>query len=176
MIYSLGVLLSQFGISLCSTSGSNCCFLAFSVEFMVWGKNTKVMYQSSSWWGVRSLHFLCDFRKVCACVHGAAVQPFVTPWTVACQAPLSMEFSKQEYWDVLPCPPPGDLTDPGIELEPPVSPIFQFSSVQFSCSVTSDSATPWTRKSLFTYICTLFIKMKIWLRRITEYVLLTFIS
>ena len=122
MIYSLGVLLSQFGISLCSTSGSNCCFLAFSVEFMVWGKNTKVMYQSSSWWGVRSLHFLCDFRKVCACVHGAAVQPFVTPWTVACQAPLSMEFSKQEYWSGLPLPSPGDFLDPGIELKSPAFP------------------------------------------------------
>ena len=34
---------------------------------------------------------------------------FVTPWTVACQAPLSMGFSRQEYWSRLPCPPPGDL-------------------------------------------------------------------
>ena len=41
-----------------------------------------------------------------------------------------MEFSKQEYWNVLPCPPPGDLTNPGIEPAPPVSPVFQFSSVQ----------------------------------------------
>ena len=40
------------------------------------------------------------------------MQPFVTPWTVACQAPLSMEFSRQEY---LPFPSPGDLPDPGIE-------------------------------------------------------------
>ena len=40
---------------------------------------------------------------------------FVTPWTVACQAPLSMEFSRQEYWRGLPCPYPGDLPDPGIE-------------------------------------------------------------
>ena len=39
----------------------------------------------------------------------------VTPWTVACQAPLSMEFSRQEYWCELPCCPPGDLPDPGIE-------------------------------------------------------------
>ena len=37
------------------------------------------------------------------------------PWTVACQALLSMEFSRQEYWSGLPCPPPGDLPDPGIE-------------------------------------------------------------
>ena len=36
-------------------------------------------------------------------------------WTVACQAPLSMGSSKQEYWSVLPCPSPGDLPNPGIE-------------------------------------------------------------
>ena len=35
------------------------------------------------------------------------------PWTVAHQAPLSMGFSRQEYWSGLPCPPPGDLPDPG---------------------------------------------------------------
>ena len=38
-----------------------------------------------------------------------------TPWTVAFQAPLSMEFSKQEYWSGLPFPFPGDLPDSGIE-------------------------------------------------------------
>ena len=38
-----------------------------------------------------------------------------TPWTVAHQATLSMEFSRQEYWSGLPCPPPGDLPNPGIE-------------------------------------------------------------
>ena len=39
----------------------------------------------------------------------------VTPWTVAGQAPLSMGFSRQEYWSGLPCPPPGDLPNSGIE-------------------------------------------------------------
>jgi len=38
-----------------------------------------------------------------------------TPWTVACQAPLSMGFSRQEHWSGLPFPSPGDLPDPGIE-------------------------------------------------------------
>ena len=38
-----------------------------------------------------------------------------TAWTVALQAPLSMGFSRQEYWRGLPGPPPGDLSDPGIE-------------------------------------------------------------
>ena len=40
---------------------------------------------------------------------------FATPWTVAHQAPLSMGFSRQEYWSGLSFPPPGDLPDPGIE-------------------------------------------------------------
>ena len=40
---------------------------------------------------------------------------FVTPWTVACQAPLSMGFPRQEYCSRLPFPSPGDLSDPGIE-------------------------------------------------------------
>ena len=40
---------------------------------------------------------------------------FATPWTVARQAPLSMGFSRQEYWSGLPFPPPGDLPTPGIE-------------------------------------------------------------
>ena len=47
---------------------------------------------------------------------------FVTPWTIAYQTPLFMEFSRQEYWSGLPFPSPGDLPDPGIE---PGSPTFQ---------------------------------------------------
>ena len=43
------------------------------------------------------------------------VRLFATPWTVACQAPLYMEFSRQEYWSALPFPSPEDLSDPGIE-------------------------------------------------------------
>ena len=39
----------------------------------------------------------------------------MTPWAVACQAPLSMGFSRQEYWSGLPFPSPGDHPDPGIE-------------------------------------------------------------
>ena len=50
------------------------------------------------------------------------VQLFVTPWTVAHKAPLSIEFSRQEYWIGLPCPSPGDLPDPGIK---PKSPALQ---------------------------------------------------
>ena len=60
------------------------------------------------------------------------VQLCSTLWTIAYQAPLSMEFSRQEYWSGLPCPPPRDLLDSGIE---PVS--LAFASEFFS------SSTPW---------------------------------
>jgi len=69
---------------------------------------------------------------------------FATPWTAASQAPLSMEFSWQEYWSELPMPTPGDLPDPGIKClslaspalagrffttEPPEKPMFIISSI-----------------------------------------------
>ena len=53
--------------------------------------------------------------RACMLSHFSRVQLFVTLWTVAHQAPLSMEFSRQEYWSGFPCPPPGDLPDPGIK-------------------------------------------------------------
>ena len=90
----------------------------------------------------------------------------VTPWAVTCQAPLSTGFFKQEYWSELPFPPPGYLPDPRIKpmspaspplaggfftTEPPGKPLstrthtfldsFLF-SLQFSCSVVSDSVWP----------------------------------
>ena len=45
-----------------------------------------------------------------------------TPWTVACQASLSMGFPRQEYWSGLPFPPPGDLLDQGLEFTSLISP------------------------------------------------------
>ena len=54
------------------------------------------------------------------------VRLFVTPWTVAHQAPLSMGFSRQDYWSGLPFPSPGDLPDAGIE---PGSPALQEDSL-----------------------------------------------
>ena len=50
------------------------------------------------------------------------VRLFATPWTVAYQGPLSMGFSRQEYWNGLPYPPPGDHPDPGVEAESLTSP------------------------------------------------------
>ena len=61
----------------------------------------------------------------CLCVHAqslSCVQLFVTPWTVAHQAPLSVGFPRQEYWSGLPFPSPGALPDPGIEPRSPASP------------------------------------------------------
>ena len=52
-------------------------------------------------------------RSVCVLSH---IQLFAAPWTIAPQAPLSMGFSRQEYWSGLPFPPPRDLPNPGIEL------------------------------------------------------------
>ena len=51
----------------------------------------------------------------------SCVRLVVTPWTIAHQVPLSIEFSRQEGWSGLPFPPPGDLPHLGIELAPPVS-------------------------------------------------------
>ena len=68
----------------------------------------------------------------------------VTPWTVACQAPLSMAFSRQEYWSGVPFPFPGNLPDLGIE---PGSPALQEDSLL--------SEPP--GKPMFTYMIYLFI-------------------
>ena len=54
-----------------------------------------------------SRHLLC-------CAYSCPTH-LVTPWTVACHASLSMEFSRQKYWAGLPFPTPGDLPDPGIK-------------------------------------------------------------
>ena len=77
------------------------------------------------------------------CMHAQSlshVQLFVTLWTVACQDPLSIGFSRQDYWSGLPCPPPGDLPDPGIKLVSLMSPAL--AGRFFSTSATWE-AQPW---------------------------------
>ena len=62
------------------------------------------------------------FKKHCSVQFSSVAQSCLTlcnPWTVACQAPPSMGFSRQEYWSGLPFPSPGDLPDPGIEPKSP---------------------------------------------------------
>ena len=65
---------------------------------------------------------------------------FATLWTVACQAPLSMGFCKQKHWSGLPCPPPGDLPDPGIEPESLTSPAL--AGRFFTTSATWEAQSP----------------------------------
>ena len=71
--------------------------------------------------------YLCMYIYVCVCKyvyisiyacmlsHFSSVWLSVTPWTVACQVPLSVRFSRQGYWSELPCPPPADVPNPGIK-------------------------------------------------------------
>ena len=76
--------------------------------------------------------------NVCVCVyvhvHAYSVvsNSFTTPWTVARQAPLSMEFSRQEYWSGLPLPSPGNLPNLGIKPVPLASPGLQADSLLLS--------------------------------------------
>ena len=56
----------------------------------------------------------------------------VTPWAVAHQGPMSMGFSRQEYWSGITCPPPGDLPDPGMELASPAAPALQVDTLPLS--------------------------------------------
>ena len=74
--------------------------------------------------GLHPGHFEYDVRSELKLL--SHVLLFATSWTVACQAPLSMEFSRQEYWSGLPFPSPRDLPDPGIK---PGSPTFLADSI-----------------------------------------------
>ena len=76
---------------------------------------------------------------VCVCESLSHVQLLVTPWTVARQTPLSMEFSRQEYCSGLPFPSPGDLPDPGIKSE---SSALQADSLPSEPSVNCSILTP----------------------------------
>ena len=77
---------------------------------------------------------MCIYTYICVCMYACIPACSVTSvfsyseilWNVAHQAPLSMEFSRQEYWSRLPCPPPGDLPNPGTE---PRSPKWQANSL-----------------------------------------------
>ena len=82
---------------------------------------------------------ICVCVCLCVCVQSLShVQLFVTPWTAAHQAPLSMGFPRQEYWSGLPFPPPGDLLDPGIKPASPVSPVLPEDSLPLSHWITTN--------------------------------------
>ena len=69
-------------------------------------------------WATGEAHIYIGTKVyVCACMLSRFSHVlFATLWSIACQALLSMGFSRQEYWSGLPCPPPRDLRDPGIKL------------------------------------------------------------
>ena len=104
-----------------------------------------------------SYHYLRIWHilHICAVLsHFNPVRLFATLWTVAHQAPLSMGFSRQEYWRGLPCPPTGDLSDSGIEHASLKSLAlagtitaweahYVYNSESGSCSVMSDSLWPY---------------------------------
>ena len=108
---------------------------------MAYKNNSEI---TNSWFKhVKQRICFCHF---CACMlhHFSRVQLSATLWTVARQAPLFMGFSRQEYWSGLPCPPPGDLPDPGIE---PTS----LASLA-SLSLAGGFFTIWvTREALYSY-------------------------
>ena len=102
-----------------------------------------------------ALYYFASTRFVCV-QSLSCVQVFEALWTIACQAPLSMGVPRQEHWNGLFFPTPGNLPDPGMEPESLASPalaggLFTTSchlespdwlSVQFSRPVVSESATP----------------------------------
>ena len=73
--------------------------------------------------------FWAPLNNMCMCAQLLShVWLFVTPWTVNHKAPLSIEFSRQEYWSELPCPPPGYFPNPGVKPRPPALQLDSFPS------------------------------------------------
>ena len=72
---------------------------------------------------------LCVWNVMCVCVCSSCIQLFGTLWTVTSQAPLSVGFSRQEYWNRLLFPSPVDLPNPDIKLKSPMSPALQADSL-----------------------------------------------
>ena len=87
------------------------------LDFYVWSLFIKTT-RSKSWEIIRGW-----VKVICVLSLFSCVRLFATLWTVAFQAPLSMGFSRQEYWRGLPCPSPGDLPNPGTETESLKSPV-----------------------------------------------------
>ena len=96
-------------------------------------------------------------EKKCVLSRFRGIWLFVILWTTAQQAPLSMGFSRQEYWSGWPCPPPGDLLEPGIKpvsltssalaggflpLEPPVFYLFAPRSFRAHCDISDCLSEP----------------------------------
>ena len=95
-------------------TGVGCYFLLQDI-FLAQGLNLGLLHCRQTLYHLRHLDIYCI-------VLSSVMSGFETPWTAACQAPLSMGFSRQDSWSGVSFPPPGDLPDPGIELMSPESP------------------------------------------------------
>ena len=94
-------------------------FSSLSLHPLRWPWIIHIVGSLLSWWSL-SLRLKSEVWS-----RFSRVQLFVSPWTVAHEAPLSIGFSGQEYWWGLLCPPPGDLPDPGIKSTSPEAPAMQ---------------------------------------------------
>ena len=103
-----------------------------------------------------SLYAPMDVCSVASCV-----QLFATPWTGACQFPLTMRFSQQEYWSGSPCPPPGDRPDPGIKPAPLRTPTL--ASRFFTTSAAREALKAWfsnfKNESYSGWLCWVFVAL-----------------
>ena len=86
-------------------------------------------------------------------MHAKSLQSFLfeTLWTVSHQAPLSMGFSRQEYWSGLPCPPPGDLPNPGLKPTSLMSPALAggFFTTRATCDICNPCKLKYLRDGYF---------------------------
>ena len=100
------------------------------------------IYTLSLCWQQRNYGYCPKIRAACGLSHFSHVQLFA--WTVDSNAPLSVQFCRQEYWSGFPCPPPGDLSNPGIKLTVLMSSVFAgrpfatstiWEALKYSCQI-----------------------------------------
>ena len=94
----------------------------FNFLLLVWRNSLYRQYMHEN-------RFFKKYSAVCVLSHSSHDELCVTPWTVACQAPLSVGFCRQEHWSWLPCPPPGDLPNRGIKPMSSAAPALQAQSL-----------------------------------------------
>ena len=111
----------------------------------------EVIFHVSVWLSPFAVHqklswhcLLIGYVLACVLSRFNCVWLCATTWTAACQAPLSMGFSREEYWSRLPCPPPGDLLNPRIE---PKSLSLQADWTQVSC-IAGGFFTSWATREV----------------------------
>ena len=98
--------------------------------------------------------------KNSTCVRACCLWLYATLWTVACQAPLSMKFSRQEYWSGLPCLPAWHLPDPGPD--PGIEPTSLMSPALAGRFFTT--STNWEAPQILYYINSLLFKAETWMK------------